>query len=159
MNTVTPSIHRPPTVLPPRGLLLNLLAQAPLVATNWPLQPTLFEILAGTVLIASGAILNIWAERLFRWSATGVCPFSPASVLVQSGPFTLSRNPMYLGLVAISTGATLITGVLPNMWISVAYAIWLHYAFILPEEDFLRNQFGAAYDDYSKRIPRWMLFK
>jgi protein-S-isoprenylcysteine O-methyltransferase Ste14 len=115
MTSTTSSSHEPRTMLPPRGLLLALVAQLPLVASNWPLQPGLFEMIGGGVLIASGAILNIWAERLFRSSATGVCPFSPVSALVKRGPFTLSRNPMYLGLIAISGGLTVVTGVLPNL--------------------------------------------
>jgi protein-S-isoprenylcysteine O-methyltransferase Ste14 len=146
-------------LLPPRGFLLALLAQVPLIASKWPLQPNSLEIVAGAVLIAWGVLLNIWAERLFKWGATGVCPFSPATVLVKRGPFRLSRNPMYLGLIAISVGVTLATGAFSNIWISFALAIWLHYAYVLPEEHFMHNRFGAEYEQYTERVPRWMLFK
>jgi protein-S-isoprenylcysteine O-methyltransferase Ste14 len=146
-------------LLPPRGFLLALLAQVPVIVSNWPLQPNPLEMVAGAALIAWGALLNIWAERLFRWGATGVCPFSPATALVRRGPFKLSRNPMYLGLIAISVGVTLATGVFSNTWISVALAIWLHYAYVLPEEDFMHDRFGAEYKQYTERVPRWMLFK
>lgn len=159
MNAVTSSANRPEMLLPPRGLLLALLAQIPLIASKWPLEPNSPEMVAGAVLIAWGVLLNIWAERLFRWGATGVCPFSPATVLVKRGPFRLSRNPMYLGLIAISVGVTLATGALSNIWISVAFAIWLHYAYVLPEEHFMHDRFGAEYEQYAERVPRWMLFK
>lgn len=106
MSAETSSARRR-TLLPPRGFLLALLAQVPLIAGRWPLQPHSLEVVAGAALIALGVLLNVWAERLFRWGATGVCPFSPATVLVKRGPFRLSRNPMYLGLVAISAGVTL----------------------------------------------------
>jgi protein-S-isoprenylcysteine O-methyltransferase Ste14 len=159
MNTAISSANRPKMLLPPRGFLLALLAQVPVIVSNWPLQPNSLEMVAGAALIAWGVLLNIWAERLFRWGATGVCPFSPATVLVRRGPFKLSRNPMYLGLIAISVGVTLATGVFSNIWISVALAIWLHYAYVLPEEEFMHERFGADYEQYTERVPRWMLFK
>jgi protein-S-isoprenylcysteine O-methyltransferase Ste14 len=56
--------------------------------------------------------------------------------------------------VALAAGLTLLTGVLANLWISLAFAIWLHHAHALPEERFLRDRFGAAYDEYAKRVPR-----
>lgn len=159
MNAATSSANRPKMLLPPRGFLLALLAQVPLIVSSWPLHPNSLEMVAGAALIAWGVLLNIWAERLFRWGATGVCPFSPTTVLVKRGPFKLSRNPMYLGLIAISVGVTLATGAFTNIWISVAFAIWLHYAYVLPEEHFMHDRFGAEYEQYTERVPRWILFK
>jgi Putative protein-S-isoprenylcysteine methyltransferase len=63
---------------------------------------------------------------------------------------------MYVGLLCLNLGVTLITGVLANVWSSIALFIWLHYAFVLPEESFLRQELGAAFDAYAKRIPRWL---
>jgi protein-S-isoprenylcysteine O-methyltransferase Ste14 len=159
MNAETSSAIRPKMLLPPRGFLLALLAQVPLIVNKWPLQPNSLEAVGGASLIAWGVLLNIWAERLFRRGTTGVCPFSPAAVLVKRGPFNLSRNPMYLGLIAISVGATLATDTFSNIWISVAFAIWLHYAYVLPEEEFMHDRFGVDYEQYTKRVPRWLLFK
>jgi protein-S-isoprenylcysteine O-methyltransferase Ste14 len=59
--------------------------------------------------------------------------------------------------VTLSVGLTLLTGVLANLWVSVAFTIWLQHAYVLPEERFLRDRFGAAYDEYAKRVPRWLL--
>ena len=157
MTTTHASAYSPSSILPPRGLLLALVAQLPIIATHWPLGPGVFEALAGSALVVAAAILNVWAARLFERQSVGVCPFSPTPALVTSGPFTLSRHPMYVGLVALSVGLTLLTGVLPNLWISVAFAIWLHHAYVLPEERFLRDRFGAAYDEYARRVPRWLL--
>jgi protein-S-isoprenylcysteine O-methyltransferase Ste14 len=144
------------SILPPRGLLLALLAQAPLVAAHWPLAPSLVEAISGGVLVIAGAALNVGSARLFERKSVGICPFSSAPVLVTTGPFALSRHPMYVGLVALSAGLTLLTGVLANVWISVAFAIWLHHSYVLPEERFLRDRFGAAYDAYAERVPRWL---
>ena len=153
----TTSVHSQSSILPPRGLLLALVAQLPLIADHWPLSPGVLAMSIGAALIVSGTGLNVWSARLFEQKTVGICPFSPAPVLVETGPFTLSRHPMYVGLVSLSVGLTLVTGVLANIWISVAFAIWLHHAYVLPEERFLRDRFGAAYDEYARRVPRWAL--
>ena len=157
MTTATPSRYRRSSILPPRAFLAALLSQLPLVAADWPLRPAMVEVVAGAVLIMAGAMLNVWSERLFRRAEVGVCPFSPAPVLVVRGPFALSRNPMYLGLVAISAGLAITTGVLANLWITTTLAVWLHYAYVLPEEAFLRDRFVAEFEQYARRVPRWVL--
>jgi protein-S-isoprenylcysteine O-methyltransferase Ste14 len=153
----TASAYGQSSILPPRGLLLALVAQLPLVASHWPLSPSPLQAVAGAVLVGIGAALNVWSARLFERRAVGIRPFSPAPVLVERGPFALSRHPMYVGLVTLSVGLTLLTGVLANLWVSVAFTLWLQHAYVLPEERFLRDRFGAAYDEYAKRVPRWLL--
>src|SRR5688572_4812096 len=145
-----------PAILPPKGLLIAMVAQLPLIVAA-PLAPSRGEVVAGVGLLAAGAILNIWAERLFRANNVGVCPFSPTPVLIERGPYRFTRNPMYVGLVCLDAGAALTTGVLPNLWSAVALFIWLHYAFVLPEEGFLRCETGAVFDRYTQRVPRWLI--
>lgn len=155
--STTASPYAQSSTLPPRGLLFALLGQVPLIIGHWPLQPTLLELLTGAALIAAGIAVDVWADVLFKRDAVGVRPFSTTPVLVTRGPFALSRHPMYLGLVAIALGTAIAAGVLANVWVAVAFSIWLHYAYVLPEERFLRNRFGAAYEEYCRRVPRWLL--
>jgi len=145
-----------PSVLPPKGLLIALSAQLPIVASSIPLRPTALEVTLGAGLVTAGVILNIWAERLFRRNQVGVCPFTHVPAIVDSGPYRFTRNPMYLGLVCLNLGMTFLSGALPNVWSSVALFIWLHYAFVLPEESFLKREIGEAFDRYAGRIPRWL---
>lgn len=148
---------RRPALLPPRALLLALLCQAPLLFVSWPWRPGAITIYAGALLLVAGILVNVVAARVFRLRAVGICPFSATPALVEEGPYRFSRNPMYVGLVAVCAGATLVTGALPNLWVPVAYCIWLHHAYVLPEERFLREHFGAAWDRYAQRVPRWLL--
>jgi protein-S-isoprenylcysteine O-methyltransferase Ste14 len=145
------------SMLPPRGLLLALLGQAPLIVGNWPLRPNAFEVLGGLSLVAAGIVLNLWSVSLFERNGVGIRPFSFTPALVARGPYHVSRHPMYLGLVAIVLGLSVATGVLANIWSAVALGVWLHYAYVLPEERYLRDQFGAAYDEYCRRVPQWAL--
>jgi len=143
-------------ILPPKGLLIALVAQIPLVLASLPLRPSLAEIAAGILLLAAGIAINVWAERQFRHAGVGVCPFSPAPIVVESGPYRITRNPMYVGLVALCLSTVLLSGVPLNSWTAAAYAFWLHRRFVLPEERFLLGERGEAYAAYARRVPRWI---
>ena len=144
-------------VKPPLGLLLSLLAQIPLMAFHWPLSPSRGELVLGGLLLVAGAWLNLWADREFRRLGAGVCPFSPVEAVIDGGPYAISRNPMYLGFVFLSAGVALLMGVWVNLWAPIALMAWLHFAFVLPEEAFLRDRLGAPYETYRAKHPRWFL--
>jgi protein-S-isoprenylcysteine O-methyltransferase Ste14 len=143
-------------ILPPKGLLIALASQVPLLAATGLRRPTVPELAIGIGLLLLGCVLNVWAERLFRRDDVGVCPFTPVPVLVERGPYRVTRNPMYVGLVALNLSASFLTGVLANIWSSVAFALWLHYAFVLHEEAYLQREQGAAFSEYARHVPRWL---
>lgn len=146
----------PRRLLPPRGLMLSLLAQIPAILSLWPLKPSASSALTGIAMLVVGLALNIWSERLFRRSGVGVCPFSAAPRVVTQGPYRFTRNPMYLGLVLVSASAPMMTGIYFNLWAAAALAAWLHFRFVLPEEDFLEKRLGMVYLVYASRNPRWL---
>jgi len=146
-----------PRILPPKGLLIAVASQLPLVLAGFPLRPSTLDITAGAVLIVTGVFLNVWADRLFRRNGVGVRPFTAVPVLVGGGPYRITRNPMYLGIVCVNLGVTFFTGVLANVWSSLALLIWLHFAFVLPEEIFLTQKLTGTYHEYTKRVPRWLV--
>jgi protein-S-isoprenylcysteine O-methyltransferase Ste14 len=77
-------------------------------------------------------------------------------VLLQSGPFRLSRNPLYVGLVALDAGLALLAG---SVWallfvpVGIAALVW---GAIRPEERYLAGKFGAEYEAYRARVRRWL---
>jgi protein-S-isoprenylcysteine O-methyltransferase Ste14 len=78
-----------------------------------------------------------------------------ADTLVTEGLFRHTRNPMYVGKFLMVLGA----GIASNHWLALlaftgAYSL-MYQAVTLAEEDFLRGKFGAAFDDYCRRVPRW----
>lgn len=148
--------HARPGLLPPKMLLLSLLLQVPPILWLWPPKPARVPALAGVAMLAAGAVLNVWAERLFRRAGAGVCPFSPAPNLVSTGPYRFTRNPMYLGMVLLSASGPLIAGLYWNLWAPAALAVWLHFRYVLPEEQFLRDRLGVDYLAYASRNPRWL---
>lgn len=137
---------------------VSLLAQIPGVVLSWPLHPSPAAIAGAGFLAALGVWLNVAAVRQFNRQGAGVIPFSGVRALARGGPYRFSRNPMYLGLVALSAALAVGTGVWWNVLAAVCFWMWLHFAYVLPEEKFLRERFGAAFDEYARRIPRWLGF-
>jgi protein-S-isoprenylcysteine O-methyltransferase Ste14 len=72
-------------------------------------------------------------------------------------PIDTRAIPCYLGLVCLNSSVTFFTGVLANVWSSIALIIWPHYAFVLPEEMFLRQKLAGTFDEYARSVPRWLL--
>ena len=111
----------------------------------------------GVVLVVLGVALSTWAFLLFRYEGTEVNPTSERNTsLVVRGPYAVTRNPMYLGLVVVTVGIAFWVGDLPMFVVPVlvyATANGVHIPF---EEDKLHRQFGAAFDDYRRRVRRWI---
>jgi protein-S-isoprenylcysteine O-methyltransferase Ste14 len=148
--------NAPRRLLPPQGLLLSLLVQAPVILWSWPPKPPGVSVLAGIALLACGVVLNIWPDRLFHRRGVGVCPFSPVPALIKEGPFRFTRNPMYLGMLLISAAVPLITGLYLARLAPALLYVWLHIRYVLLEEKFLRERLGTEYLLYASNNPRWL---
>lgn len=110
----------------------------------------------GILFIGAGIWLNIWADRLFKQKKTTVKPFEKSSFLIEEGPFTFSRNPMYLGMVIILLGEAVLLGSIIPFIITVAFFILLSVVFIPDEENALEGDFGQGFIEYKKRVRRWL---
>lgn len=110
----------------------------------------------GVVPIGVGVWLNIWADGLFKRLGTEVKPFRDSTTLVSSGPYRVSRHPMYLGMLGVVLGAALLAG--STMPFAVALVLWclLRVHFVIPEEASMRRQFGAQYEEYAQHVRRWL---
>jgi uncharacterized protein (TIGR03382 family) len=98
----------------------------------------------------------IWAWWLFRRAGTPIRPTAQAVALVTSGPFRLSRNPMYLGIVVLLLGVALLVGSWPMLIAPLGFLVLMSQVFIPFEEHKLRQVFGEAYDSYARRVRRWI---
>jgi protein-S-isoprenylcysteine O-methyltransferase Ste14 len=85
-----------------------------------------------------------------------VVPRGHARALVATGPYRLTRNPMYLGLALASAGVVLAAG---GAWgylgVMLAAAV-VHVGVIRREEAHLEARFGEAYRQYVARVRRWV---
>jgi len=110
----------------------------------------------GAVLVAGGFWFNLWADLAFKRVKTAVKPFEESSALITSGLFTITRNPMYVGMVFTLAGLFVALGSLTPVFVIPVFAVVMLVRFIIPEERHLEQQFGEAYRDYRKRARRWL---
>jgi protein-S-isoprenylcysteine O-methyltransferase Ste14 len=115
-----------------------------------------FLSVAGAALAALGLLLAGWSMLTFARARTAIVPMFPATRLVMSGPYRLSRNPMYVGLTALHVGLALL---LDMAWpiILLPAALTALYALVIRrEEAYLSTAFGETYRAYTGTVRRWL---
>lgn len=124
---------------------------------DWPRVPGMPIVPLGAALVTVSWVPALWALMLFKRVGTEVNTISPTNrVMVAHGPFKITRNPMYLGLVILSLGIAVWIGTWPMFIAPVAVfatSNWVHIPF---EEEKMRRQFGTTYDNYAARVRRWI---
>jgi protein-S-isoprenylcysteine O-methyltransferase Ste14 len=148
-------------VVPPPALFALAFAAGALAneAVPWPLAPASLHGAArigGIALVAIAALLLAAPPALFARHRTTIVPHGDARELVTTGPYRVTRNPMYVGLAAAHVGLAL--------WLDLGWSL----AFVaLPmlvidrvvipfEEANLERIFGEPYRAYRARVRRWL---
>lgn len=111
----------------------------------------------GIVLIALGLAVSAWGVLTFRRAGTEVMPSSPTNkTLVTHGPYAITRNPMYVGMVTLTLGIAFFVGA-PLLYAAPVLLFLLDNFVIIPfEEAKMERQFGEAYRAYKARVRRWI---
>ena len=114
--------------------------------------------------------LNLWCSPLLIWGylqyrlcgryrirvgGGGPGLETPPEKLVSTGPYSYSRNPMYLGHLIFLTGLTLTLQSWLAGVITIAVALWFHIR-VLGDEKKLLQVLGAPYKNYLARVKRWI---
>jgi len=80
-----------------------------------------------------------------------------AEDLVTTGIFSHCRNPLYVGNILILVGLGIASNSLLFMAVFTPLFLFFWQAIVLAEENYLRNKFGEQYNDYCKRVNRWLI--
>ncbi|GJL96890.1 MAG: membrane protein [Hyphobacterium sp.] len=124
-----------------------------------------FDILMGEgrlmfsgLFVIAGMVVMLLGVREFRRHQTTVNPLSPekANALVQSGIFRITRNPMYLGMLAVLAGVVISTQDAMAVLALVGFVVTLNRFQIRAEERALEQLFGEAYIGYCEQTRRWI---
>ena len=115
----------------------------------WALIPGLAVCCLAAAIALSGIIA-------FRRAGTNVEPHKPALVLVESGPYRFTRNPMYIGLILLMLGLSLVFSLDWGLVLTPVLWLVLHHGVVLREEAYLAAKFGAPYREYLARTRRWI---
>ena len=148
-----PGVIAPPPLIFLAGILLG-------VALDWyrpgSFWPGAGRFAVAAPLILGGLLVAYLAYRRFRAAGTNVVPYKPTTAIVTDGLFALSRNPIYLAMVAVMAGIGL---ALDNFWVLVMLAPVLpvmHFGVIIREERYLAGKFGEEYRRYRNSVRRWL---
>ena len=142
----------------PPLVLLALLAGGGLLHLAFPvdLLPDSFPNVIGLPFIVSAIALFMLSVREFSRQGTSVRGSEPASVVVASGPYRFSRNPIYLSMLLLEAGVALMAN---SAWILAAVApmfAYLSLGVIVREEGYLSRKFGGEYLRYKTSVRRWI---
>lgn len=109
----------------------------------------------GVALLLAGLGFTVSGAATVRRHGTTVVPHHPVTRLVTTGPYRISRNPMYAGLAIAYAGAALWAGSWWPLLALPAVVLYVQALVIVPEERYLTERFGAPFTAYRDHVRRW----
>ena len=147
----------PGVIVRPPLLYVAALAAMLVLRWLWPLP-----ILSGgafwpaIALVVLGVCILVWGRRTLVAGGTNVDPSLPSTAVVTSGPYRISRNPLYVGLAIVYLGLTLAFDVWWGIVLLVLVLLVMHLGVIQREERYLERKFGDAYRQYRSAVRRYL---
>jgi len=111
---------------------------------------------AGGLLVGGGLVLMALAFAELRKHRTTLIPHNTPSALVQSGIFSRTRNPIYLGDALVLAGLILRFDAVLALPLIPIFVWVIERRFILPEEARMRREFKAVFAKYERKVRRWI---
>ncbi len=131
------------------GLALNFFVPAKFL-------PHVLAVPLGSLVTLCAIVLAIMAIREMRAANTPLDVRKASTAIVSSGPFRLSRNPIYLGMVLLCAGLASLANSLWLLVLALPFAVILQKGVIEREEAYLEQKFGDSYLRYKARVRRWI---
>jgi protein-S-isoprenylcysteine O-methyltransferase Ste14 len=107
----------------------------------------------GVGLCVLGLGYSVWARRALGSNWSGVVTLKEDHQLIQTGPYALSRHPIYTGLWCASFGVALEEGEVRGL-LACAFILASFHLKSGVEERFMRDQFGADYEAYAAKVKK-----
>jgi len=113
--------------------------------------------IAGAIVIAIGVAGYLWCALDFAFFGRGTpAPIDMPKVLVARGLYRFARNPMYISVLLVLAGESLFFWSARLLEYAAIVAIGFHLFVLLQEEPTLKRKMGAAYEEYTQDVPRWI---
>ena len=122
-----------------------------------PIKFPNIEIIGGLILLL-GVATAVLATLLFKKDKTTVNPMNPeeTTILVTNGIFSITRNPMYLGLFLSILSTILFFGSWFGIIILMFFVWYINKFQIIPEEEAMEKLFGNKFSEYRQKVRRWI---
>ena len=151
----SPGVYIPP----PLFYVLFFLA-AVFIQKKVSINDSLFHLqitkIIGILFLVISLFFLVTSLMKFFQSKNTLILIKPASSLQTNGIYSISRNPMYVGLAIVYLGITCFIG---NWWNIILFPLLLlviQEYIIKREEKYLERAFGEKYLDYKSRVRRWL---
>lgn len=153
-----------PTLIPMARLPLPPLLAAALEAGAWGVHCVYPVILwhypalwwGGIFLIIANPLIAFSSMALFARNKTTLNPKGLPTALIVAGAFRFTRNPLYVNLTLLLLGLFFVSAS-PYFLIPPIVFVAVMDRFVIPREEHnLREKFGAQYEDYCRKVRRWI---
>lgn len=152
----TPGIRYPPPLIYVAGFGIGLLLDKIVPLSIGEFTQNGFGQTVALAISIAGGILLASAMVMFLKNRTAIYPSEGAAAMVVSGPYRITRNPMYLGLFLVYLGGVIFIN---SVWplIMLPFVIICMRRFVIAKEEaHLRARFGQSYVDYKESVRRWL---
>lgn len=112
--------------------------------------------LVGSIFAGAGFVVMLWAWAEFRRFNNPICPTARAATMIRSGPFRVTRNPMYLGMLLMLLSPSIWLGSPFLLLPALAFFGIMSFIFIPYEESRMELQFQDGYKGYRTEVRRWV---
>ncbi len=127
------------------GIIIDVFFSQPLFPSK------IFWLVLALILLVFGIVLMVWSVR-----EAGLLDMVSPGKLITSGPYSFSRNPMYLSWISIYLSIFFLNR---SLWLILLFFIAIlltHYLAVLPEERNLKEQFEDSFEEYCTRVRRYI---
>ncbi len=133
------------------GFLLTWLLPLPWLPVAAPIRSAI-----GWLLIGSGLGVAVFSLYTMHHAGTHADPNRPTTTIVDSGPYRYTRNPIYLSMAGVDIGLGWLFATLWLWILLVPVLLIIRFGVIAREERYLTEKFGNTYQDYQRRVRRWL---
>ena len=116
------------------------------------------DLFISSFMIIIGLIIMLSAIILFKKYQTTITPLNPsnATKLITDGIYKYSRNPMYLGLLLVLFGISIILNPIGGLSLIPLFILYLNLFQIIPEENAMVDLFKDEFLEYKENVRRWI---
>lgn len=115
-----------------------------------------FAMIVGSALVVVGLVILVASFVQFRRARTTIMPYKPTTALVESWPYSFTRNPIYLAMTVVYIGISIFFNTLWPFLLLPLVLLVMQRGVIEREERYLDGKFGSDYADYRSRVRRWV---
>ena len=125
---------------------------------TFPKVEIVWGFIIGSISIIFGLIVILSAIILFKKNKTTISPLNPsnATKLIVHGLYNFSRNPMYLGLLLVLSGISIIQNPIGGLLFISSFISYLNHFQIIPEENAMLDLFKDDFLKYKENVRRWI---